>query len=150
MSRSLLPSPPRAAISEKSVQILAVAALDELVTSLVKASRLRISPGFLDWVADEATPLVELSVERFFRNDRFVASLRAGDPRIAISLWVRHWICPRISANFEQLAPHVTAFSETGPAALAPGPPPTAQSMPLRYRFPRQLRSGITGPAPCH
>lgn len=132
----------RGTLTPKSVQILAVAALDEMVTSLVKASKLRISPGFLDWVADEATPLVELSVERFFRNDRFVASLRAGDPKIAISLWVRHWVCPRITASFEQLAPHVAEFSESIPAAL------TAE--PTSYRFPRQLPSAAPAPAPCH
>ena len=131
-------------MSQKGVQILAVAALDEMVTNLVKASKLRISPRFLDWIADEATPLVELSVERFFRNERFMASLHAGDPKVAISLWVRHWICPRISANFEQLAPHVAEFADSGPAPLA------AQAAPLRYRFPRQLRSGIAGSAPCH
>ena len=134
MSRFPASTAPRSAITEKGMQILAVAALDEMVTSLVKASKLRISPGFLDWIADEATPLVELSVERFFRNDRFAASLRAGDPKIAISLWVRHWVCPRITANFAQLAPHVAEFSESGPAPLAAEPPPPA---PPRYRFPR-------------
>jgi hypothetical protein len=144
MSRFPNPPGPREAMSQKGLQILAIAALDEMVISLVKASKLRISPGFLDWIADEATPLVELSVERFFRNERFVASLHAGDPKIAISLWVRHWVCPRITANFAQLAPHVAEFSETGPAPLA------AEAPPLRYRFPRQLRSGIAGPAPCH
>ena len=134
MSRFPNSSAAPGAISRQSVQILAVAALDEMVTSLVKASKLRISPGFLDWVADEATPLVELSVERFFRNDRFMASLRAGDPKIAISLWVRHWVCPRITANFAQLAPHVAGFSESGPAPLAAEPPsevrPNAMGMP--------------------
>jgi hypothetical protein len=137
-------------MTQKSVQILAVAALDEMVTSLVKASKPRISPRFLDWIADEATPLVELSVERFFRNDRFIASLRAGDPRIAISLWVRHWVCPRITANFAQLAPHVAEFSESVPAALTAEPPRPAPAMPLRYRFPRQLQSGAPGPIACH
>jgi hypothetical protein len=127
-----------------------VAALDEMVTSLVKASKLRVSPGFLDWVADEATPLVELSVARFFRNDRFVASLQAGDPKIAISLWVRHWVCPRITASFAQLAPHVAEFSESIPAALTAEPPRPAPATPLRYRFPRQLQSGVPAPASCH
>jgi hypothetical protein len=145
MSRFPRTSAASSAISRQSVQILAVAALDEMVTSLVKASKLRMSPGFLDWVADEATPLVEQSVERFFRNDRFVASLRAGDPKIAISLWVRHWVCPRITANFAQLAPHVAEFSESGPAPLAAEPPAAP-----RYRFPRQLQSGISAASPCH
>jgi hypothetical protein len=150
MSRFPNPSAPGGAMTRKGVQILAVAALDEMVTSLVKASKLRISPRFLDWIADEATPLVELSVERFFRNDRFIASLRAGDPKIAISLWVRHWVCPRITANFEQLAPHVAEFSESVPAALMAEPPRPVPVMPSSYRFPRQLRSGIAGPTPCH
>lgn len=150
MSRFPASSAPRSAITEKGVQILAVAALDEMVTSLVKASKLRVSPGFLDWVADEATPLVEQSVERFFRNDRFAASLRAGDPKIAISLWVRHWVCPRITANFEQLAPHVAEFAESGPAALMAEPSRPTPAAPSRYRFPRQPQSGAPGPSPCH
>jgi hypothetical protein len=140
----------RGAMTQQGVQILAVAALDDMVTSLVKASKLRISPRFLDWVADEATPLVELSVERFYRNDRFIASLRAGDPKIAISLWVRHWVCPRITANFAQLAPHVAEFSESVPAPLAVEPPRPAPATPFRYRFPRQLQSGAPMPTPCH
>lgn len=142
-------SPPavRGAMSPQGVQLLAVAALDELVVSLVKASRLEISPNFLDWIADEATPLVELCVERFFRNDRFIASLRVGDPRVAISLWVRHWVCPQITANFAQLAPLVAGFSDTGPAALAVEAPRPAPATGLRYRFPGNWKSGTHRPA---
>ncbi|WP_411880615.1 hypothetical protein [Polaromonas sp. YR568] len=150
MSRFPTSLTPRGAITQKSMQILAVAALDEMVTSLVKASRLKLSPRFLDWIADEATPLVEQSVEHFFRNDRFVASLHAGDPKIAISLWVRHWVCPRITAGFEQLAPHVAEFSESIPAALTTEPPRPAPAATPRYRFPRQLQSIVPAPAACH
>lgn len=110
--------PLRGVICQDSAQLLAVAALDDLVTSLVKDCGLEISPQFFDWIADEATPMVELFVERFFRNDRFIASLQVGDPKIAMSLWVRHWICPQIAARFDQLAHHVINFSETDPAAL--------------------------------
>lgn len=150
MSRFPTSVAPRGAITQKSAQILAVAALDEMVTSLVKASRLKLSPRFLDWIADEATPLVEQSVERFFRNERFVASLHAGDPKIAISLWVRHWVCPRITAGFEQLAPHVAEFSESGPAPLAAEPARPAPAAAPRHRFPRQLPSAAPAPVPCH
>lgn len=46
-------------ISIKEASIIAVSALDDLVNDLVKASSLNMSPAFLDWVADEATSLVE-------------------------------------------------------------------------------------------
>lgn len=123
--------------SRKELQILAVAALDELVISLVKASSLELSPTFLDWVADEATPLVEHRAGRAFDKPRFMSSLTAGDPGLAISLWVRHWICPEISSRFEQMSGHVATFSESGLAPLAEDLP--ARSVPAwtKYVLPR-------------
>ena len=129
----------RHAVSERGVQVLAVAALDELVINLVKAGGLTVSPEFLDWVADEATPMVELSVSRLFRNKRFVDSLSIGEPKIAMSLWVRHWICPQITARFAHMASDVAEFSETGPAALAADYKPTATRTPWARWAPRPL-----------
>ena len=87
----------------KSLQIVAIAALDDLVVDLVKRYGLEIPSGFLDWIADIATPMVELKVERYFENERFTASLLAGDPKIAMARWVWHWVHPRISAEFQQM-----------------------------------------------
>lgn len=109
-------------ISAEEASILAVAALDSLVIDLVKASCLKMSPAFLDWVADEATPLVERHVARSFKSPRFANSLRIGDPRIAMARWVRHWICPRIVNGFEQLAEHLPEFADSRPAGLTPEP----------------------------
>lgn len=114
-SRSQSPVP----LSSGELQILAVSALDELVTALVKASRLELSPAFLDWVADEATPFVEQLAARAFGNPRFMRSLSVGDPKIAISLWVRHWVCPQIGSRFESLAGHAAEFAESGLTPLA-------------------------------
>lgn len=95
-------------ISIKEASIIAVSALDDLVNDLVKASSLNMSPAFLDWVADEATSLVEWYVAHFFNSPRFANSLRMGAPRIAMARWVCHWVrhcvCPRIVVNFDQLA----------------------------------------------
>jgi hypothetical protein len=107
-------------ISAKEASIIAIGALDNLVNDLVKASCLRMSPAFLDWIADEATPLVEGCVARSFSNPRFVDSLRMGDPRIALSRWVRHWVCPWIVANFDELAVYLPEFAESRPAGLSP------------------------------
>lgn len=106
-------------ISIKEASIIAVAALDDLVNDLVKASRLNMSPAFLDWVADEATPLVERYVAHSFNSQRFANSLRMGDPRIAMARWVRHWVCPWIVVNFDQLAGYLPEFAESRPAGLA-------------------------------
>ena len=102
-------------IVPKEAALIAVSALDDLVMDLVKASPLKLSAKFLDWVADEATPLVEAHVSRSFCQPGFAATLRVGDHRIALSRWVRHWICPGIAARFEQLAPHVQAMSFESP-----------------------------------
>lgn len=108
-------------ISVEEASIVAVAALDDLVNDLVKASCLNMSPAFLDWVADEATPLVDRYVAHFFNSPRFANSLRMGDPRIAMARWVRHWVCPWIVANFEPLAVYLPEFAESRPAGLASG-----------------------------
>lgn len=106
-------------IVPQEAALVAVSALDELVTHLVKASPIRLSSQFLDWVADHATPLVEDKVQSAFANPAFAATLRQGDHRIALSRWVNHWVCPRISAGFAQLAEHLP-MDVAAPADLTP------------------------------
>jgi len=98
--------------------LMAVSALDDMVTALVKANFLKVSPAFLDWVADEATPLVEQQIEDGFAHPVFAASLRQADHRVALTNWMRHWVCPAIVARFSELAPHLPAY--TAMQALAP------------------------------
>lgn len=110
-------------LSAKEASLIAIAALDDLVSDLVKASCLKMPPVFLDWIADEATPLVERYVAHSFKSSRFAGSLRMGDPRIAMARWVRHWVCPWIVVNFDQLAVYLPEFAESRPAGLSPLPP---------------------------
>lgn len=121
-------------LSANEASIIAVGALDDLVNDLVKASRLKISPAFLDWIADEATPLVERRVARSFDSSRFADSLRMGDPRIALARWVRHWVCPWIVVNFNELAVYLPEFAESRPAGLQPRAPESV-------RFPRKAQT---------
>ncbi|WP_332776662.1 hypothetical protein [Polaromonas sp.] len=107
-------------LSAKEASLIAIAALDDLVSDLVKASCLKMPPVFLDWIADEATPLVERYVAHSFKNARFAGSLRMGDPRIAMARWVRHWVCPWIVVNFDELAVYLPEFAESRPAGLSP------------------------------
>ena len=113
-----LPVTRSATLTRQQASILAVQALDDLVHELVRAKRLQESPGFLDWVADEATPLVERCVERAFSNPRFAASLKMGEPRIAMARWVRHWVCPWIVIHFDDFVAHLPEFADSRPAAL--------------------------------
>lgn len=106
-------------IAPQEAALVAVSALDELVTHLAKASPLRLSSQFLDWVADHATPLVEDRVHSAFANPAFAATLHQGDHRIALSRWVMHWVCPRIAASFSQLAEHLPA-DVAAPVDLTP------------------------------
>lgn len=97
-------------LSAKQISIIAIGALDDLVNDLLKASCLRIKPAFLDWIADEATPLIDQYVALSINNSRFVDSLRIGDPVIAMARWVRHWVCPWIGENFGELAGYLPEF----------------------------------------
>ena len=124
---------------------MAVAALDDLVNDLVKASCLNMSPAFLDWIADEATPLVERCVARSFSLPRFAKSLQMGDPRIAMARWVRHWVCPRIVDNFGQLAAYLPEFAESRPAGLLPMAPEALTAPRPRVRH--HARPGVLTPS---
>ncbi len=106
-------------IAPQEAALIAVSALDDLVTELLKTSPFKLSARFLDWVADEATPLVEDRVHSAFSNPAFAATLRKGDHRIALSRWVRHWVCPRIASRFVQLAEHLPK-DVMAPADLTP------------------------------
>ncbi|MDP2818720.1 MAG: hypothetical protein Q8O29_10700 [Polaromonas sp.] len=119
-------------ISSNEASIVAVAALDDLVNDLVKASRLKMSPAFLDWVADEATPLVERCVARAFYSPRFANSLRMGDPRIALARWVRHWVGPWIVANFDDLSVYLPEFANSRSSGL----PTAGPALPARAQAP--------------
>lgn len=136
-------------ISVKEVSIIAIAALDDLVNDLVKASCLKMSPAFLDWIADEATPLVERCVARSFKNSRFADSLRMGDPRIAMARWVRHWVCPWIVVTFDQLAEHLPEFADSRPAGLAPMAPAASSSRrPVQFRIRPALTTSLGRASP--
>ncbi len=112
MIRTHTINPPEAAL-------IAVSALDDLVTDLVRASQLKLSSKFFDWIADEATPFVEHKVSQAFDHPAFSATLHKGDPRIALSQWVNHWVCPHIARCFAQLTDHLPAHA-AAPAELRP------------------------------
>lgn len=124
-------------IGFKEVCLTAVSALDELVFELVCGSPQKLSPVFLDWVADEATPFVERQVARSFATPHFAASLRIGDQRVAMARWVRLWVGPRIVAGFEELAVCLPEFAESRPAERQPAPVAAARSgaSTLGHRF---------------
>jgi hypothetical protein len=92
---------------EVDATLLAVEALDELSFKLLKASELGGPPGFLDWIAYEATPLVQAYVECSLDKPKFARSLQLGDPKIAMAHWVRHWVSPGITNRFGQMAVHL-------------------------------------------
>lgn len=128
--------------------LTAVSALDELVFELVCGSPLKLSPLFLDWVADDATPFVERQVERCFATPQFAASLRMGDQRVAMARWVRLWVGPRIVAGFEELAVCLPEFAGSPPAGHQPVPVAAARSgaSTLGHRFLAVLRlAGAAG-----
>lgn len=123
--------------------VIAVAALDDLVTLLVKACHLKLPPVFLDWVADEATPLVEQQIADWFDHPEFAASLRRGDHRLVLAGWMRQWIRPGMVVRFAELLPHLPAADSRLPvllpAAAAPAIPIAVMLPPVRPRLPAGL-----------
>ncbi|MES2401066.1 MAG: hypothetical protein V4573_13840 [Pseudomonadota bacterium] len=90
-------------LTAEQTSILAIKALDDLVIELVKANRMSMAPTFFDWVADSATPAVEIMVSKSLMQPRFKASLELGDPRKTMATWVRHWTLPLVRQNFSGL-----------------------------------------------
>jgi len=84
---------------------LAALALDELAAQVLQQAyhaRLPVPPGFLDWVAGEATLLVEtrlrlrLHSREAARDDGLAAALRCA---------VRAWLAPVVVARYPALQP---------------------------------------------
>jgi hypothetical protein len=131
---------------------MAVSALDDLVNDLVKASGFSLSPAFLDWVADDATPMVERYVARSLGNPRFSESLGMGDPRLALARWVRHWVCPSIVVNFDELAVYLPEFADSRSAGLAVRTLPHAaitrsSKVSRQFFLPGQMASAVAAQA---
>ena len=107
--------------------VVAISALDDLVTGLVKSCHLKLPPVFLDWVAEEATPLIERQIADYCEHPQFAASLRAGDHRLVLAGWMRQWVRPGLAARFAQLLPHLPPADSRLPVLL---PVPAAQAVP--------------------
>jgi hypothetical protein len=89
----------------KTVSILAIEALDALISHLIREGDASVSPRFLDWVSDSLTTTILARVEAAQQTKRFQESLRLGNPRIAIAYWIKHWTCAEIKVHFPKYAP---------------------------------------------
>jgi hypothetical protein len=120
--------------------LMAVSALDDLVAQLVKTCHLKLPPLFLDWVADEATPLVEQQIADCFGHPLFAASLRQGDPRLVLASWMREWLRPGLTARFAALLPHLPPADRRLPVLPAASAAPATVLLPTaRPRLPAGL-----------
>lgn len=122
-------------LSRHEASLAAVAALDDLVSEILRTCHLKMSPAFLDWVADEATWLVEYRVRQSFDSRHFSASLRRSDHRLAIRRWVGLWIYPGMAVRFQELASYLAEFAHGNVKAVGP-PGIPAVSLPRRQRRP--------------
>lgn len=91
-------------LTAEAVSLMAIEVLDTLIAGLIAASKQTVNHRFLDWVADELTPLLEAAVASALRTQQFMQSLRLGDPRVALLAWVKHWACPHIRKHFDMYA----------------------------------------------
>lgn len=126
--------------------LIAVSALDDLVAKLVKACHLQLPPVFFDWVADEATPLVEQQMDAYFDHPQFAASLRSGDPRLALAGWVHQWVRPGVATRFAELLPHLPAADSHLPTLPVLVPAPAAPMVvPAAVSAPRPRPRTVPG-----
>lgn len=105
-------------LSQHEACVVAVSALDDLVSLLVKSCHLKLPPVFLDWVADEATPLIERQIADCFEHPQFAASLRLGDHRLVLARWMHQWVRPGLAARFAHLLPHLPPEGSRLPVLL--------------------------------
>ncbi|RZJ26922.1 MAG: hypothetical protein EOO54_01040 [Haliea sp.] len=117
-------------LCQQEACLIAVSALDDLVAQLVKACHLQLPAVFFDWIADEATPLVEQQMADCFDHPQFAATLRQGDHRLVLASWMRHWVRPGLAARFAQLLPHLPPLDGRLPMLSAPLPVPVVAAVP--------------------
>jgi hypothetical protein len=86
--------------------VLAIDALDVLVSQLIRDGEVCVSSRFLDWVSDCLTATVLAQLQAVQLTSRFQETLRLGQPKVAMTYWVRHWACPEIKKHFSQYAKH--------------------------------------------
>ncbi|MBA4329053.1 MAG: hypothetical protein C0428_12565 [Polaromonas sp.] len=126
---------------------MAVSALDDLVMQLVTHCRLQLPPRFFDWVADEATPLLEQQLADCFDHPQFAASLRHGDHRLVLAGWMRHWVRPGLAARFADLLPHLPPADSRLPVLLPMAPAPATAAALTRPPARPRLLPGLAAPA---
>jgi len=77
--------------------VLAVEALDDIVASLIASSPLTVSPRFLDWVVDDATPRVATQA-KLKLQERGAADGAGLQSRMR--QWVYEWFALEVQERF--------------------------------------------------
>lgn len=88
------------------LSVLAIEALDTLLSQLIRDGDAYVSSRFLDWVADSLTITILSRLEAVQITSKFQETMRLGYPKVAMMYWVRHWACPEIKKHFSQYADH--------------------------------------------
>lgn len=96
-----------------SIEVMAVAVLDEIASQLIRANRFGVPREFLAWVETEATPQVERRARQWARR----ASARAmpvppADCEVVRRL-VYDWVMPQIAERFGALTASTPQFAPT-------------------------------------
>ena len=95
-------------------EVLAIEALDSLVTKLIRKNDNCVPPEFLDWVGTEATQLAVQIVRKYLEYDAFVKKMNSDRAEVTVLRVVYQAIMPLVQARYSDLTGNMTQYPSLG------------------------------------
>lgn len=103
ITRSLGTLPDTSRDSAHRAEVLAVAALDDLVGRLISKNNNRVPHDFLDWVGTEATEFAVEVVRRYMEHEGFAERVASDRAEVTIMRVIYRAILPIVEQRFQYL-----------------------------------------------
>ena len=91
-------------------EVLAIEALDDLVSEVIKSNKQGVSRAFLDWVNVNATEFVVDRLKKSASKDHLQAAIDSENARTNMRRLVDGWVMPHINLQFKDLTSRACAF----------------------------------------
>ena len=102
-------------------EVLAVEALDDLVSEVIKANKYGVSRAFLDWVNVNATEFVVERLKRSATKDYLQAAIDSENARTTMRQLVDGWVMPHIHQQFKNLTSRSGYAEDCAYVSMMPG-----------------------------
>jgi hypothetical protein len=99
-------------------EVLAVEALDDIVSDLIQANKFSVSRSFLDWVNLNATDFVVDRLKKSATKDYLQAAIDSENARMTMRQLVGGWVMPHIQQQFKDLTSCDNDFQDSLSASL--------------------------------